>query len=395
MFDVEMLPNYDKFSLKGNPFLALSSESIKNIEDIHVSQTTDARIAQALSHVLQRESVCLCLVGELGSGKTQRLHGITNLILGQGGYALYRKMDASDVFRVAEEIFANFYTYEEEPTFMEKLTRLFEKKRRRRNVLHELREKTFDSTFLGERLKKEMGRHAPSAFLLDEMENLMEGTPAELILFFEMLRTYISDLPPSSIFACATTPAGFLKMKELFPAFVSRFHYVIDTERLAAEKACELVAKRLTLTRTRELVDPLFPFDTGSVALANDIARGNPRFLLRVLQIVTTEAAREKFANKIDDRFISQTIRAPTTVQEYLSKVPGDLRDIVSLIVKKYNGGPASVIQISKDTKTSVTTAYMLLGELAQLRLLSENKGKYEVTPDVAEMLGRRVKRKE
>jgi DNA-binding IclR family transcriptional regulator len=82
-------------------------------------------------------------------------------------------------------------------------------------------------------------------------------------------------------------------------------------------------------------------------------------------------------------------------VQEYLSKVPGDLRDIVSLIVKKYNGGPASIIQISKDTKTSVTTAYMFLGELVQLRLLSESKGKYEVTPDVAEMLGRRAKRKE
>lgn len=395
MFDVETLPNYEKFSLATNPFLALSSESIKNIEDIHVSTTTDAKIAQALSHVLQHEAVCLCLVGELGSGKTQRLHGIANLIQSQGGYALYRKSDASDVYLVAEEIFGNFYTYPEEPTLAEKIISLFRRRRKKRNVLAELKDKTFDSTFLGERLKKEMGRYKPSALLLDEIENLMEGDHAQLILFFEMLRTYISDLPPTSLFVCATTPQGYIKVKELFPAFISRFHYIVDTQRLTAEKACELVAKRLVGARNRELVDPLFPFDTASIALANDIARGNPRFLLRILQIVVTEAAREKFADKIDDRFISRTIKAPTTIQEYLSKVPSDLREIVSLIVKKYNGGPVSIIQISKDTKTTVTTAYMLLGELVQLRLLEESKGKYEVTPDIADMLKRRMKKRE
>ncbi|MBU6996327.1 MAG: ATPase [Theionarchaea archaeon] len=381
MFEMENPPDYSRFHLKGNPFTILSSEGIKNIEEIHVSQSVDSRIAEAIANVEKGASIAIVLVGDLGTGKTQRLRGINHLISDQGGMAIYLKVDSSDIIRTTVDIF-NYFLPEGESGFFSKL-------RKGSKDLYVLNRENYDSSELGESLKENMGLYSLSALLLDEMENIMIASEKELILFFEMLRQFISSMPPGCLFIVACTAEGFSRMQELFPAFVARFHYQLRSEGLSEEEAVELARKRLEKEREpgREALNPVYPFDESAIILAHDMAKGNPRIILRILQIVLSSAACDELVDLIDDRYVGSVIRTPSSVDEYISRVPKDLRDVMSLITKHYDGGPVSYIQLAKDTKSPPTQVYLKLEELVSMGLLEERKGKYEVVERVRILL--------
>jgi hypothetical protein len=380
MFEMENPPDYSRFHLKANPFTILSSEGIKDIEEIHVSQSADSRIAEAIANVEKGASIAMVLVGDLGTGKTQRLRGISHLIKDQGGMAIYLKVDSSDIIRTTVDIF-NYFLPEGQPGFFSRF--------RRSKDLYVLSRENYDSSELGDSLKENMGAYGLSALLLDEMENIMIASEKELILFFEMLRQFISAMPPGCLFIVASTPEGFSRMQELFPAFVARFHYQLRSEGLSEEEAVEMARKRLEKEREpgREALNPVYPFDESAIILASDMAKGNPRIVLRILQIVLSSAACDELVDLIDDRYVSSVIRTPTSVDEYISRVPKDLRDVMSLITKQYDGGPVSYIQLAKDTKTPPTQVYLKLEELVSMGLLEERKGKYEVVERVRMLL--------
>jgi hypothetical protein len=178
-------------------------------------------------------------------------------------------------------------------------------------------------------------------------------------------------------------------MQELFPAFVVRFHYTLRAEGLSEKEAVELTQKRLEKERgsAKDTINPVYPFDESAIYLVNDMAKGNPRIVLRILQIVLSSAACDELVDLIDDRYVSSVIRTPSSVDEYISRVPKDLRDVMALITKHYDGGPVSYIQLAKDTKDLPTNVYMKLEELVSMNLLEEKKGKYEVVDRVRMLL--------
>lgn len=381
MFEMENPPDYSRFHLKVNPFTQLSSEGIHNVEELHVSQSTDARIAEAIANVLEGASIAILLVGDLGTGKTQRLRGTRHIIEQSGGLAVYLKVDSADIIRTTLDIFRDFVPAESPG--------IFRSLRRRREDTYVLSRENYDSSELGDALTENMAAYHLSALLLDELENIMQTSESDLILFFEMLRQFISVMPPGCLFIVACTPDGFNRMQELFPAFVVRFHYQLRSEGLEEEEAVELARKRLEKERKpgKESLNPVYPFDESAIHLANDMARGNPRILLRILQIVLSSAACDDMVDLIDDRYVSAVIRTPSSVDEYIARVPKDLRDVMKLIAKHYDGGPVSYIQLSKDTKERPTTVYMKLEELVSMGLLEERKGKYQVIDRVRALL--------
>jgi len=384
MFEMENPPDYSRFYLRTNPFTQLSSEGIENMEDIHVSQRLDTRIAEAIANVTEGASIAIGLVGDLGTGKTQRLKGIAQVIEEAGGFALYLKVDSSDIIRTTVDIFKDFVS-EKSPGFFDSLR----KSMSRQKDTYLLTKENYDSSELGEALKDNLQVYALSALLLDEMENIMQAPEKELILLFEMLRQFISAMPSSCLFIMGCTPEGFARMQELFPAFVVRFHYQLRSEPLSEEEAVELAQKRLEREREsgKEPLNPVYPFEESAIALANDMGKGNPRILLRILQIVLSSAACDELVDLIDDRYISLVMRTPSSVDEYIARIPKDLRDVIRVIAKQYEGGPVSYIQLSKDTKGSPTQVYMKLEELVSMGLLEERKGKYQVADRVKTLL--------
>lgn len=377
MYELENPPNYERFHLRGNPFTQLSSEGIEDFEDLHVSQDIDSKIAEALSNVLiSGAGIVLCVIGNLGTGKTQRLRGIKKLIEDQNGFGVYVKVDSSDVLKVTRDLFENLEV-EGEKGFLGKILNVFSSPKK---PLEDLSISNYDSSELGKKLKENFEMFKTSALLIDELENLSEAPEEELILFFEMLREFISDMPESCIFSLALTEKGYEELNSKFPAFLSRFHYKMRSEQLTQDKAQELVKKRLNVERISEVINPLYPFNESAINLACDMAKGNPRYLLRILHIVLTSASREKLIDLIDDRFVSSVVKAPTSVDEYIARVPHDLRDIVSNITKKHRGGPVSYVQLSKEMRTSPTIMYTSLEELVGMGILDEVRGKYEIT---------------
>ncbi|NMC60617.1 MAG: hypothetical protein GYA51_14720, partial [Candidatus Methanofastidiosa archaeon] len=115
MFRIDTTSSYERFGLDKNPFTDLSSEAIRDIEKIHISQEIDSRIADILSDVIGENSgIALSLVGALGSGKTQRLKGVHKLIQESGGMSIYQKIDSNDIIKTTLDIFSYFSEYEED-----------------------------------------------------------------------------------------------------------------------------------------------------------------------------------------------------------------------------------------------------------------------------------------
>ncbi len=402
MYETPYPPDYSKFALSKNPFSSLSSEGIPNVEDIHVSQTIDIRLAEVLSEVIdQRAGLAISLVGDLGTGKTQRLKGIIKLIGDSGGFVHFQKVDSNDVVLVTNGVLEALPKKEQPPPpappqesgFLAALRRLFSGEQQHvapeaaAPVAPLLTKETYAPQDIAMRMRKALGEYPVSAVILDELENITTADISDLIPFFESLRAFISDMPKGCIFAFACTPEFYKTIKNQFPAFTIRLHAEMQCEQLTDRKAGELVRKRLSMVRTNDSQDELFPFEENAVATVNKIANGNPRVLLRTLHGILAASARDPGVDIIDERYVTRVIAVPNSLEEYLMKVPQDLRDVIEGIIAHFKGGPMTYIQLSKAMKESPTRIYADLEELAAMGLLRNRKGHYEILEHIREML--------
>ena len=393
LYRVDEKLSYDRFNLRKNPFSKLSSEGIKNIDEIHVSQDLDSKVTELLSEVINKKSsVAFALIGDLGSGKTQRLKGIHRLFE-KTGFSLYMKIDTNDIVKILKDIFSVFYYMQEDKKsrferFKNKIDRALGKELEFDEVWG-LEKGKFKSTEIGNDLKKYMSEFEISCLILDELENLVSAPEQDLISFFEVLRQFISDMPSSSLFVMASTKEGAERIKKTNPAFVMRLHRLLEVEPLTDEKALELVEKRLVTERidSKKILNPIYPFDDSGIKYVNKMIKGNPRLLLSMLHTVIAAAVQDELIEIIDDRFISELMTTPSSLEEYILKVPQDLRDLVTLIIRKFNGGPVSYIEIAKETKLSPTAIYENLKELVSMGLMANEKGKFEVMSGIRIML--------
>ena len=422
MFKIDVSSSYERFGLEKNPFTDLSSEAIRDIEKIHVSQEIDSRIADILSDVIGENSgIALSLVGPLGSGKTQRLKGVHKLIQESGGMSIYQKIDSNDIIKTTLDIFSYFSDYEEEGevqqpleeateesdlgegtyaepyqeeklSFFQKIKRFFSGGAKSAPVVEEyedseLTRANYNSQDIGNQLIDYLGEYKRSALIVDEMENILTASNTDLILFFEFLREFISNMPESSVFIMACTNNAYERIREINPAFVARLHNELFSEPLSDERAIKLVQKRLEYNRKKSIINPLFPFEESAIVLANSMAKGNPRELLKLLHTTLFTATRDNFVEFIDDRYLAKVLTGPSSVEEYIRRVPSDLREDVRIIIEKYGGGPVTYIQLAKDTQESVTKQYTKLEELVAMGILVSEKGKYQINSSVIQMV--------
>ena len=422
MFKIDVSSSYERFGLEKNPFTDLSSEAIRDIEKIHVSQEIDSRIADILSDVIGESSgIALSLVGPLGSGKTQRLKGVHKLIQESGGMSIYQKIDSNDIIKTTLDIFSYFSDYEEEGevqqpleeateesdlgegtyaepyqeeklSFFQKIKRFFSGGAKSAPVVEEyedseLTRANYNSQDIGNQLIDYLGEYKRSALIVDEMENILTASNTDLILFFEFLREFISNMPESSVFIMACTNNAYERIREINPAFIARLHNELFSEPLSDERAIKLVQKRLEYNRRKSIINPLFPFEESAIVLANSMAKGNPRDLLKLLHTTLFTATRDNFVEFIDDRYLAKVLTGPSSVEEYIRRVPLDLREDVRIIIEKYGGGPVTYIQLAKDTQESVTKQYTKLEELVAMGILVSEKGKYQINSSVIQMV--------
>ncbi|WP_048151321.1 P-loop NTPase family protein [Palaeococcus ferrophilus] len=380
-------PSYEIYGLSKNPFAELASEGITDVESIHVYQEIDMKLSMALSEVVgNKSSVAFSIVGPLGMGKTQRLKSLAKAINDNGGKAIYVKVDTNDILKITRDIFNSFKPPKSKTgIFLENLSKKLGFVDQLEKMLTSTDE--YKSRDVAELLTKEMGKHPYSALLLDELENMMSAREDEKIQFFEMLRHFISNMPPGCIFAFACIPEAYEDYSKIFPAFFMRLHYEFKLRPMSLEEAFELVKKRLNRVRIRDTDDPIYPFTEKAIELIHTLGKGNPRQILRLLHYVLSEASKHKF-DPIDEYVVTTILEEPKSLEEYFARVPEDYRDLVKVIVEKFGGGPISYIQVAKELKKPGVQVYDHLEELIRLGfLVGDPKGNYKVPDYVRKFL--------
>lgn len=380
-------PSYEVYGLAKNPFEQLASEGIEDVESIHVYQEVDMRLSMMISEIIgNQSSMAFSLVGPLGMGKTQRLKTIYKAISEQGGKAIYIKVDTNDILKLTRDMFNGLKPPKTRTNiFFENLSRKLGFIDRLEKMLSSTKE--YKSRDIAEMLTKELSRYPYSTVLLDELENMQTASEEEKILFFEMLRHFISNMPRGCIVGFACIPDAYEEYSKIFPAFFMRLHYEFKLRPMSLDETFELVKKRLNQVRIRDTDDPIYPFTEEAIRLIHQLAKGNPRQILRLLHYVLGEASKHKF-DPIDDYVVTTILEEPKSLEEYLMRIPKDYRDLVETIVYQFNGGPASYIQIAKEVKKPGVQVYDHLEELIRLGfLVGDPKGNYKVPDYVRKFL--------
>jgi len=379
--------SYEVYGLSKNPFGELASEGIEDIESIHVYQEVDMKISMILSEVIgNRSSIAFSLVGPLGMGKTQRLKSITKAIGERRGKAIYVKVDTNDILKITRDMFNSLKPPKSKTAiFFENLSKKLGFIDQLEKMLTSVEE--YKSRDIAELLTKELSKYSYCAILLDELENMQTAKEHEKIQFFEMLRHFISHMPQGCVFAFACVPEAYEEYTKIFPAFFMRLHYEFRLRPMSLEETFELIKKRLNRVRIRDTTDPLYPFTEEAIKLIHDLGKGNPRQILRLLHYVLSEASKHKF-DPIDDYVVTTILEEPKSLDEYLTRIPKDYRDLVEIIVFEFNGGPISYIQVAKEAKKPGVQVYEHLEELIRLGfLIGDPKGNYKVPDYVRKFL--------
>ncbi|AEC51645.1 hypothetical protein PNA2_0729 [Pyrococcus sp. NA2] len=380
-------PSYEVYGLSRNPFTELASEGIEDIDAIHVYQEVDMKISSLISDVIgNRSSITFSIVGPLGMGKTQRLKSIARVIEEKGGKVIYVKVDTTDILKITRDIFSSLKPPKTRTNiFFENLSRKLGFVTRLEKMLSSVSE--YKSRDIAEMLTKELSKYRYSALLLDELENMRGANEKEKILFFEMLRHFISNMPPGCIFAFASIPEAYEEYSNQFPAFFMRLHYEFKLRPMSYQEVVELVKKRLSKVRTKDTADPLYPFTEDAIRLIHELGKGNPRQILRLLNYVLSEAVKHKF-DPINEYVITTILEEPKSLEEYLARIPSEFKDLVRVIVEKFEGGPVSYIQIAKELKMPGMEAYEKLEHLVNLGfLVGDPRGNYKVPDYVRKFL--------
>ena len=380
-------PSYEVYGLAKNPFEQLASEGIEDVESIHVYQEVDMRLSMIISEVVgNKSSIAFSLIGPLGMGKTQRLKTIYRAMSEQGGKPIYIKVDTNDILKLTRDMFNGLKPPKTRTNiFFENLSRKLGFIDRLEKMLSSTKE--YKSRDIAEMLTKELSKYPYSALLLDELENLQTASEEDKILFFEMLRHFISNMPQGCIFAFACIPEAYEEYSKIFPAFFMRLHYEFKLRPMSLEETFELVKKRLNKVRIRDTDDPIYPFTEDAVRLIHELAKGNPRQILRLLHYVLSEASKHKF-DPIDDYVVTTILEEPKSLEEYLTRIPKEYRDLVEVIVYEFNGGPVSYIHVAKEVKKPGVQVYDHLEELIRLGfLVGDPKGNYKVPDYVRKFL--------
>jgi len=373
--------SYEVYGLSRNPFEQLASEGIRDVESIHVYQEIDMRLQMIISEVIgNKSSIALSIVGPLGMGKTQRLKTIAKAIEENRGKALYVKVDTHDILKLTRDIFYAIKPPKSRTNiFLENLSRKLGFIDRLEKMLTDTQE--YKSRDIAELLTEQMSRFPYCALLLDELENMQGASEKEKIQFFEMLRHFISNMPEGCVVAFASVPEAYEEYTKIFPAFFMRLHYEFKLRPMSLDEAYELVKKRLNRVRIKDTDDPLYPFTEDAIKLIHRLGRGNPRQTLRLLHYVLTEAAKHRF-DPIDDFVVTTILEEPKSLDEYLTRIPKEYKDLVKTIVFEFNGGPASYIQIAKVVKKPGVQVYESLNELVRLGFLVGDPGGNYKVPD-------------
>jgi hypothetical protein len=270
--------SYDRYGLTSNPFRDLSSESLEDVEVVHVNLDIDRTLGAIREEIFAKENrAFIGLVGLHGAGKTERL-------LVAQAEARERKVFCVyfDITTKTTWVTKGLAELVEKSAKLGGFQRIFGAPRWFRDVvaLEKMKDKNYDPLKAGRAIAEALNANAPAFLLLNDFHNLANS--GELGLFSKVLQEMVDAIKPGVLVMFGCFPSFMLQVATQQPPLSSRINRVMILPRLTAQEAELLLAKKLLTKRLVEGLDPLYPFDAEAVLRLNQLAWGNPRRLIEL-----------------------------------------------------------------------------------------------------------------
>jgi type II secretory pathway predicted ATPase ExeA len=294
---------YERYGLSSNPFRDLASESLENVDIFHVVQGIDEELARMKEEVLYKENkVVIAILGGLGAGKTERLLLTANEAKQQKAFCLLQNMSLETKWAV--EGILQLIIQESHLGFFKRVFsapswyRAVAKKRKKA-------EKSYDPEKAGRIIAAALNANAPSFLLINDFHHLAQAEDREQ--FFHVLHVLADHITHGVMIMISCDRAYFQSIMQHHVSLDERINRKIVVPPLHDDEANLMIAKRLLEKRLVDDVDPLYPFTPEAISFLNQQAKGNPRHLLKSVDVVIDIAAKKR-AIMIDEVLVREIL---------------------------------------------------------------------------------------
>jgi type II secretory pathway predicted ATPase ExeA len=285
---------YERYGLTGNPFRDLSSDSIDNVDIFHVHQKVDDTVTTIIEEVVARESkAVVAILGGLGAGKTERLLLAANLAKRENFFWVMQNMNRSANWLtkgIADGVMkyyglGSFAKIFSAPPWYKELAKINKAG------------SAFDADAAGRAIAKALNSKTPSFLLLNDLHNMTSAEDREI--FLKTFHTLIDNTDPGTMVMLSCDESFFNALMAKNASLSQRINRTLVVSPLEDHEASLVIAKRLLAKRLVEEMDPIYPFTEETIKALNAEAKGNPRQLMKLADLVIDLAASRK-AMRVD-----------------------------------------------------------------------------------------------
>ncbi len=371
---------YLRWLLKYNPFIHLSSESLKSVGNFHVWTETDKTFWNAVKEFLENKKKNLVfLVGEFGSGKTHRLRLLYETL--EEVPCIYIKVDSQDSRDVMKGIEAALHSLEIIPARHLKKVILSLAGRKSDGYVS-------DPATAAKEAASMMNNREEAILLIDEIENvILNNSEEDAKAFTKYLKSLYNALSDGKMIVVACIPKAYEAIKHLLwgldpPPTVVRVKNITD------EEAREIIDRRLKLVFDFKKEGSIFGnhfLSKETIAELNKISKGNPRKLMQLFRniLLTTSSLDDKEVKKAL-RTLSGVKQEAETEEKETPKYEEYIRRIRARIG---NRKFFSLIEAAEATRLSLIDIKSVLNELKAQNLIIKKGVRYYFTESALKLV--------
>jgi hypothetical protein len=318
---------YERYGLTSNPFHDLSSESLENVDILHVVQHVDEDISRIREEIFYKENkAAIAVLGGLGAGKTERLLLVANEAKRHKAFYAMQNM-TFDTKWVVEGIFDEIIQQSNLGFF----NRIFSAPKWYRTAVKTRKksEKKYDPDKAGHIIADALNNNTPSFLLINDFQQLVHVEDAER--FLHTLQVMIDHIDKGVMIILSSDEDFFIALMESHKPLYERINRKFFIPSLSDEEAQLMIAKRLMEKRLIDNVDPLYPFTKEGISFLNLESKGNPRHLLKLADTVIDFAAKKRLI-MIDDIAVGDIL----SKQKEQMQVSAEHKDPVELINNQF-----------------------------------------------------------
>ncbi len=371
---------YLRWLLKYNPFIHLSSESLKSVENFHVWTETDKIFWNIVRDFLESKKKNLVfLVGEFGSGKTHRLRLLYETL--EEVPCIYIKVDSQDSRDVIKGIEAALHSLEIIPA------------RHLKKVILSLAGRKSDGYVTNpEKAAKEaasmMNNRGEAILLIDEIENvILNNSEEDAKAFTKYLTSLFNALSDGKMIIVSCIPKAYEAIKHMLWGF-NPPPKVIKVKNITDEEAKELINRRLELVfdlKERGSIFGDYFISKETIAELNKLSEGNPRKLMQIFRnvLLATPSLDDKEVRKAikilsgKKKDLKEEEKAISKYEEYLRRIRMKIGE------RKF----FSLVEAAEATSLSLTDAKSVLSELKARNLITKKGVRYYFTESALKLV--------